>query len=79
MQRVDADEDNIVVLIDQLDRFLYLSVHFGAYQAAELSDAMIDMHDIIACRELVQLLQRQRDFSAPCLLAFQVEFVETVE
>ena len=40
---------------------------------------MIDMYDIIAGRELVQLLQRQREFSTSCFIAFQVEFMKAVE
>ena len=57
MQGMYADEDDVVVLVDQFDSFLYLAVYFGAYQAAELPDAMVDMHDIVAGRELVQFFQ----------------------
>ena len=54
---MDADEDDIVILIDQFDGLLHLTVHLGAYQSSELSYAMIDMYDIIPLRELVQLLE----------------------
>ena len=57
MQGMDADEYNIVILINQFDGLLHLTVHLGAYQAPELSYAMIDMYDIIPLRELVQLLE----------------------
>ena len=56
MEGMDADEYDIVVLIDQLDGFLHLAVHFRADQSAELSDTVVDMHDVVAGRELVQLL-----------------------
>ena len=79
MERMNTDEYNVVVLINQPDGFLHFSVHFGTDQPAELSDTMIDMYDIVTGRELVQLLQRQRELSASCLVAFEVEFVEAVE
>ena len=76
---MDADENDIVVLVDQLDGFLHLAVHFRADEAAELADTVVDMHDVVAGRELVQLLQREGEFSAPGLVALQVELVEAVE
>ena len=50
---MDTDKDDVVMLIDQFDRFLDLAVHLRAHQATELADAMINMHDVIALRELV--------------------------
>ena len=79
MEGVDADEDDVVVLVDQLDCFLHLAVHFGADQSAELSDAVVDVDDVVAGRELVQLFQREGELAAPCLVAFKVELVEAVE
>ena len=79
MQGMDADEYNIVILINQFDGLLHLTVHLGAYQSPELSYAMVDMYDIIPLRELVQFLERKGDLSASCLIALQVELVEAVE
>ena len=79
MQGVDADEDNVVILVYQLDSLLRLPVHLGAHQAAELSDAVVDMHHIVAYGELVQFLQREGNLSTPCLVALEAVFMETVE
>ena len=35
MQGMYADEDDIVVLVNQLDSFLYLAVYFGVFKEPE--------------------------------------------
>ena len=40
---------------------------------------MVYMDNVIAGRELVQLLQGQGDFSAPCFIALQAIFMEAVK
>ena len=76
---MDADEYNIVILINQFDGLLHLTVHLGAYQSPELSYAMVDMYDIIPLRELVQFLELKGDLAASFLIALQVELVEAVD
>ena len=49
------------------------------HQSAELTDAMIDVHHVVAHLKLLNLLQRQRHLAAAGLVALQVVFVETVE
>ena len=48
MERVDADKDDVVMLVDQFDRLLDLAVHLRAHQTTELTDTMVDVHDVIA-------------------------------
>ena len=72
MQGMDADEYNIVILINQFDGLLRLTVHLGAYQSPELSYAMVDMYDIIPLRELVQLLERRVIFPLRALSLFKL-------
>ena len=79
MKRVDADEDNIVVLVDQLDGLLCLAVYLRANQSPELADAVIDVHNVVARGELVQFLERKADLSATSLVALEAVLVETVE
>ena len=76
---MDTDEENIVVLVNQFDGFLNLAVHACAHQAAKLSYSMIDVDDVIANGELIQLLERQGDFSATCLIAPEIVLVETIK
>ena len=54
---MDADEDDVVVLVNQLDGFLHLPVHFSAHQSAELPDSVVDVDDVVAGCELVQLFE----------------------
>ena len=48
-------------------------------QTTELSDAVIDVDEVVADFHFLQLLHRQRHFSCPRLLAFEVVLVESVE
>ena len=52
---MDTDKDRIMILINQLDDFLYLSVYFHAYQATKLTDTVINVYDIITWCKLIQL------------------------
>ena len=76
MQGMDADEYNIVILINQFDGlFCILPFTSVRTQSPNCPYAMVDMYDIIPLRELVQLLERKGDLSASCLIALQVELV----
>ena len=79
MQRVNADEEDVVVAINQFHGLLHLAVHLGTHQAAKLSHAVVDVYDKIAGGELVQLLERQGHLSAACAVALEIIFVEATE
>ena len=49
MQGVDADVKNVIVLIDQPDRFLDMSVDINFFQTGKTPDAVIDM-----CNEITR-------------------------
>ena len=53
--------------------------YWHAYQSAELADAVVDMHDIVANLELLNLLQRQCYLAATGLVGAQVILMEAVE
>lgn len=57
MKAVQIDEYYIVISVNEFDYFLPLPSHIGRDKASEPADTVIDMHDIVALRELVQLLQ----------------------
>lgn len=78
MQGMDADE-YIVILINQFDGLLHLTVHLGAYQSSELSYAMIDMYDIIPCENWFSSLSERVIFPLRALSLFRLNFVEAVE
>ena len=51
---MDADIQNIIVLINQPDGFLLPSVVFNFFESVEPADAMINMCDIIAGLQVVK-------------------------
>ena len=55
MERMDGDEHHVAVLVDEFDRFLCPAAHMGFHQTAVLSDAVVDMHHIIAHPQRVQV------------------------
>ena len=79
MEGVDADEHDVVVLEEELDHLLGMTVDVGLHKSAELGDAMVDMHDIVAGFDLLQLLETEGELAAAGTVALQVVFVETVE
>ena len=79
MQRVNADEENVVVAVNQFHGLLHLAVDLGTHQAAKLSHAVVDVYDKIAGGELVQLLERQGHLSAACAVALEIVFVEATK
>ncbi len=56
MERMDADEQDVVVLVEQFDHLLFLPVDIHLDQSCESSHAMVDVHDVIARFEVLQLL-----------------------
>ena len=79
MKRVDTHENNIFILINQLDNFLRRIAIRQADKSCKPSDTMVGMHNEVAGLELVQLFQSQCHLTSPCLVTFQIIFVETVE
>ena len=79
VKRMNADEEDIVITVNQLDGFLYPTIHLGAHESAKLSDPMIDMHDIVAGSELAQFFEREDDFPATRLVALEVVLMEPSE
>ena len=53
---MDGHEHHVAVLVDQLDGFLLAPVHVGLHQTAELADAVIDMHNVVADAQGIQLV-----------------------
>ena len=79
MERMNTDEEDIVVTVNQLDGFLYLAVHLRAHKSAKLPDAMIDMHDIVAGSKLAQFFEREHYFPAARLVALEVVLMKASE
>ena len=48
MERMDADKDDVIMLVDQFNRLLDLTVHLCTHQTSELTDTVVNMHDVIA-------------------------------
>ena len=76
---VDGDEDAVVVLVDELDHLLCRAVDLGTQEAAELSDSVVDMDDIVPCLYGGKFLEREGQFSGAGAVALEGIFVETVE
>ena len=46
-----------VVLVDELDHLLHLSIDIGAQQSAEFTHTVVHVHDVVAHLNLVELLE----------------------
>ena len=68
MQRMDGDEDHVVVLIEKLDHLLRAAVGVGLDEAGEAADAVVDVHYVVADLYLVELLEREGEFAAARLV-----------
>ena len=79
MQGMDGDIDVVVSGISYLDDFLHLVAILHRDQASETPYAIIDMDHIIAYLELLQLLERQRNFASCSFIAAEVVTMEAVE
>ena len=79
VEGVDANKDDVVVVIDELDDLLHLVAVGDAYQPAKASNAMIHVNDIVAQLKLLYFLQRERHTSAVGFLALEVVLVEAVK
>ena len=55
MQRVDVDEEYVVVLVDELDGLMHLAVLVDLDETSETPHAMIYMDDIVTHLERVEL------------------------
>ena len=62
MQGVNADKNNIVVLVSQFNDLLYFSVDLGMYQSPETTYTVIHMYDVVADFYLVELFQGKSQF-----------------
>lgn len=49
VERVDVDQDDVVVLIEELNHLLGLSGHVGAYETAEAANAVVGVDHEVAC------------------------------
>ena len=76
---MDADEEDVVVAIDEFDGFLQVAVHLGADQPAEAAYAVVDVYDEVAGCELVELLQGEGHLAAACAVAPEVILMEAAE
>ena len=56
---MDRNENNVIILIYQLNGFLYLAVYIRFHQTAENSHSVIYMHHIVPYLEGVQFVQRK--------------------
>ena len=74
-----AYQNKIIVLIEQLYHLLRPTVDIGAHKAAKTTYTVVYMNDIVAYLYLIELAQRQCEFSAPCPVALKIIFMETVE
>ena len=79
MERVDAHEHYVVVLVDELDHLLRAPVDVGLDQAAEAPDTMVDMHYVVARLYGVELAQAHGELAASRHVAAKVVFMEAVE
>ena len=79
VERVYRHEYEVVVLVDELYHLLRVAVDTGAEQSAELADAVVDMHDIVARLDGSELLKRHGELAGAGAVAAQTVFVETVE
>ena len=60
MKRVDAHQDDVVVLVGQLNHLLLRTIGSGhTHQSGKASHAVVDMYDEIARLKLHQLFQRK--------------------
>ena len=79
VERMNRHKHDVVALESEFNHLLHSSVDIGAHQAAETPHTMVDVHDIVAHLDLVQFLERQREFATASAVAFEAVFVETVE
>ena len=73
MQGVDAYIKNVPVSVNELDGLLFLAFHFDLLQSSKLSDSVVNMGDIVAHFEFVQLFEG--DGLLLGVAVFQVELV----
>ena len=67
------------MLIENLDHLLIAISLWHSHQASELTDAMIDMHHVVANLKLLDFLQRESHLTTTGLIALEVILMETVE
>ena len=79
MQAVDADEHKVIVLIIELYHLLGLAVDRCLDETPEPAYAMVDVDDIVADLDLVELLDGERELTAPGLVGAERIIVEAVE
>ena len=79
VERMDRDEDHIVILIDDLDDLLPSVTIGDAQQAAKASHTVVNVHHVVAHLELLQLLERQSDPAVACAVAAQGVSMEAVK
>ena len=51
----------------------------NAHKAAEFSDAVVNVYDVVTDAELLEFLERERYLAVACTVASQAEIVETSE
>ena len=79
VQGVYRHKDHVVVLVDEFYHLLGGAVDVGAHQSAELAHAVVDVHDVVAYLDGLQLFERQGELARAGAVAFEGVFVETVE
>ena len=63
MERVDRDENDVVVEVGEFDHLLHVPVDIGAYKSGEYAYAVVNMDDVVADFYLIQFLEAQRQFT----------------
>ena len=58
MQRVDAHVEQVAIVINQADSLLRLAVVFDGLETIKATDAVVDVGDIVAGFQLVEVFQR---------------------
>ncbi len=73
MKGVDADIQQVAVLVNDPDGFLLPAVDIDLFQAVVSPDAMVDMRDIISRAQVVKLLEG--DGLPAAVTVFEMVFV----
>lgn len=79
MERMDGDEEDVVVAINEFDHLLLFAVDGGMHESAKASDTMIDVDNIVAYLQLVQLFKGDEHFALTGSIGLLSDFVEALE
>ena len=74
---MDAHVKQVAVVINQADCFLWFAIVFDGFETVEASDAVVDVGDIVARLQLIEVFQRNGLLGREVVA--QVEAVVTLE